>query len=194
MRLTARLTLHQVLAETIVKLRHRDRAVHAGANEKIADVRVGLEQHGRREQHVVNPNDAVFVKDTVIEKRRASVQREIQGVMQIVVEVRAGADQKVDQPVLHHLVDAAAEARRRHRAGDRQSDHGVVLGIEHLLRKNLAGFGETAGVEGLKSAIDQLTNCGSARRPIVGDRLSGQILARTATRRSGSTMWHGRRR
>ena len=46
------------------------------------------------------------------------MQREVQRVVQVVVQVGAGADDEVDQAALHQLDDAAAEAGRGHRAGD----------------------------------------------------------------------------
>jgi hypothetical protein len=71
-------------------------------------MRVGFEQHGRREQNIVKSNDALFARSTSLTKRRPAVQREIQRVVQS-DEVRAGADKEVDEPALHHLDDAAAE-------------------------------------------------------------------------------------
>ena len=53
-------------------------------------------------------NHAVLVQLDVVNKRRAAVQGEVQRVVQIVVQVRAGTDHEIDQPALHQLHDAAA--------------------------------------------------------------------------------------
>ena len=112
---------------------------------------VGFEQHRRREQHVVDPDDALLVELHVVEERRAAVQREVQRVVEVVIEVRAGADDKVDQTAVDHLDHASAEAGRRQRAGDRQADGGVVLGRQHLVGEDVAGLGEPARVERLEA-------------------------------------------
>ena len=136
----AGMLLQQIEAEPVVELRRRDRLVQAGADDEVADVGVGFEQHRRRKQHVVDADDAVFVELDVVDERRAAVQREVQRVVQVVIQVRAGRDDEVDQAAVHHLDDAAAEPGRRHRAGNRQPDRRVVLGREHLLGEDLAGL------------------------------------------------------
>ena len=138
-----------------MELRGRDRLVQAGADDEVADVGVGLEQHGRGKQDVVDPDHAVLVQLDVVRERRAAAQREVQRVVQIVVQIRAGRDDEVDEPAVHHLDDAAAEPGRRHRAGHRQPDRRVVLGREHLLGEDLARLGEPPGVERLKPFVDR---------------------------------------
>ena len=145
-----------------MELRGRDRPVEPRADEEVADVGVGFEQHRRRKQHVVDPDDALLVQLDVVEERRAAVQREVQRVVQVVIEVRAGADDEVDQAALHHLDDAAAEAGRRQRAGDRQADRRVVLGRQHLVGEDLARLRQPAGVERLEPVVDQLADLGAA--------------------------------
>ena len=125
-------------------------------------------------QHVVDADDAFLVQLDVVEERRAAVQREVQRVVQVVIEVRAGGDDEVDQPALHHLDDAAAEAGRRQRAGDRQPDRRVVLRRQHLVGEDLARLAEPRGVERLESLVDQLPDLGAAVRPVVADRLAGE--------------------
>ena len=147
----------------------RDRPVHARPDEEVADVGVGLEQHRRREQHVVDADHAFFVELDVVDERRAAMQREVQRVVQVVIEVGAGADDEVDQPALHQLDDAAAEAGRRHRAGDRQRDRRVVLGQQHLVREDAAGLAEPRGIERLKALVDEVPDVGAAARPVVAD-------------------------
>jgi hypothetical protein len=57
----------------------------------------------------------------------AAVHREPQPEVRVVVEVRAGRDDPVDEPRLHERDDGAhAEPGRRQRTGERQA-HGDVL-------------------------------------------------------------------
>ena len=65
--------------------------------------------------------------------RVAAVHREPEPEMRVVVEVRAGGDDPVDEARLDERDDRRhAESRRRERAGERQADGDVVL--EHLSR------------------------------------------------------------
>src|SRR5581483_5000503 len=133
--------------------------------------------YGRRKQDVVNPNHAFLVQLHVVQKRRAAVQREVQRVMEIVIQVRAGRDDEVDETAVHHLDYAAAEPRGRHRAGDGQPDRRVVGGrIEHLVCKDLTGLVQTPCVERLEPVVDQVANLGAALRPVVANRLAGEKL------------------
>jgi hypothetical protein len=52
----------------------------------------------RGKQHVVDADDAFFVQLDVVHEGRAAVQREVQRVVQVVIEVGAGADDEVDSP------------------------------------------------------------------------------------------------
>ena len=87
--------------------------------------------------------------------------------MQIVVQVGARRDDEVDKATFHHLDDTTAEPGRRQGAGDGQTNRGVVVFVEHLVRENLTRFRQTAGVEGLKSLLDQVANLRATRRPVV---------------------------
>ena len=60
------------------------------------------------------------------------------------------------------------------RAGDGQADGRVVLGRQHLLREDLAGFGQPAGIERLKAFIDQLRDLAAARGPVIANGFSGE--------------------
>ena len=95
------MAVEQILAEPIVELRGRDGPDMLRPHEEIADVGVGLEQHRRRKQHVVDADDALLVQLDVVEERRAAVEREVQRVVEVVIEVRAGADDEVDEPAVH---------------------------------------------------------------------------------------------
>ena len=118
--------LEQIEAEPVMELGGRASGLELRADQEVADVRVGLEQHGGREQHVVDADDALLVQLDIVEERRAAVQREVQRVVQIVIEVGAGADDEVDEAAIHQLDHAAAEPGRRQRAGDGQADGRVV--------------------------------------------------------------------
>ena len=118
------------------------------------------------------------------------MQREVQRVVQVVIEVRARADEKVDESALHHLDDAAPEARGGERAGNRQGDRGVVLGQQHLVGEDAARFAEPRGVERLKSFVDQMTNVGAAPWTVVADRLAGEVLLACFARGSGRAVRH----
>ena len=167
-----------------------DRAGQPGADQEVADVGVGLEQHRRREQHVVDPDDPLLVELDVVEERRAAVEREVQRVVQVVIEIGAGADDEVDQPAVDQLDDAAAEAGRGQRAGDGQADGRVVLGRQHLVGEDVAGLGEAAGVERLEAVVDEVPDLGAAAGPVVSDWLARQIVAGALARRTGRSMGH----
>ena len=102
------------------------------------------------------------------------MQREVQRVVQVVIEVRARADDEVHEPAVHHLDDAAADAGGGHRAGNRQPDGRVFVGIQHLVGENAAGFGQPRGVECLKSLVNQVPNFLAAFGTIKTDWLSGE--------------------
>ena len=138
--LAARVALDEVEAEAVVELRGRHRLVQARTDDEVPEVGVGFKQDGRRKQHVVDADDAVLVQLDVVDERRSAVQREVQRVVQIVVEVRPGRDDEVHEPAVHQLDDAAAQPRRRHRAGNRQPDRGFVLRREHSVGEDLARF------------------------------------------------------
>ena len=60
------------------------------------------------------------------------MQRHSERVMHVVIKVGAGADDKVDEAVLHQRNDAAAQPRGRERAGHRQADGDILFRLEHL--------------------------------------------------------------
>ena len=97
------------------------------------------------------------------------MEREVQRVVQVVIEVRAGADHEVDQAAVDQLDDAAAEAGGRQRAGDGEPDGGVAGRRQHLVGEDVAGLREPAGVERLEAVLDELPDVGAAARPVVVD-------------------------
>ena len=172
----AGLSADQIASERVVQLGGRDRAIQSGAHEEVTDVRIRLEQHRRWKQHVVDANDAVFVQLDVVNEGRTSVQREVQRVVQIVIEVGAGADDEIDETALHQLDHAAAQTSRRERASHRQPDGRVVFGEQHLLAEDATGFTEPRRVERLEALVDEVPDVGAAARPVVPDGLAAQMV------------------
>jgi hypothetical protein len=164
----------EIAAQTIVKLGGRRRTIETRADDEVSDIGIGLEQDRRRKEHVVDANHAVLVQLHVVEERGAAVQREVQRVVKVVVQIRPGRDEKVDQPALHHLDDAAAEPGGRQRTGHGQSDRRVLRGIQHLFREDRARLGKPRGVERLKAFVDEMTNFLAAFWPVISNRLAGQ--------------------
>jgi hypothetical protein len=118
------------------------------------------------------------------------MEREVQRVVEIMVEVRAGRDHEVDQAAVHQFDDAATEPGGRHRPCDGQPDGGVVLAGQHLLGENRARFRQAPGVECLESVVDQMANLGAAGRPVVTNRLAGQHLFLGLPGRAGRAVRH----
>src|SRR4029453_915943 len=151
-------------------------------------VRVGLEQDGRRKEDVVDSDDPILVQLHVVHERRAAVQREVQRIVQVVIEVGAGGNDEVDEAAVHHLDDAAPHAGRGHCARDGQPDRRVVFRREHLARENLTSLGQAAGVERLEPVVNQPRDRRAALRTIVGDGLAGQRLRSRVPGRAWSTI------
>ena len=97
-------------------------------------------------------------------------------MVQVVIEVGPCADEEVHQAAVHQLDQAAAQSSRRQRAGQRETDRGVVGWIEHLLREDMAGFREPSGVECLESPVDELAHVGTAPWPVVANRFAAQVI------------------
>jgi hypothetical protein len=104
------------------------------------------------------------------------VQREIQRIVQVVIEVRAGADHEIDEAAIHQLDDAAAEAGGRQRAGDGEADRRIVLGVEHLVGEDAARLADPGRVEGLEPLVNQMFDVSAAARPVVTDWLAFEVL------------------
>ncbi len=110
--------------------------------------------------------------------------------MEVVIEVRAGADDEVDEPALHHLDDAAPKACRSQRARDGEPDGRVVLGQEHPVGEDPARLAQARGVERLESFVDQVVNVGASTRTVVADWLSRQVLLAGLARGTGRAVGH----
>ena len=164
--------LQQVPAQGLMQLRRRYRAFHAARHQEVANERVGIEQHLRRKQHVVDANHALVVENAIVDERRAAAQREVQRIVQIVIQIGARADHEIDQPAFHQLDDAAAQAGGGQRAGDGQRDGRVVLLRQHLVAINAACLAEPRGIECLEALVDQGAHGGAALRTVVLDRFA----------------------
>ena len=170
-----------------------DRPLEAAADQEVADVGVGLEEHRRREQDVVDADDALLVQLDVVEERRAAVQLEVQRVVEVVIEIRAGADHEVDQAPFHQFDDTAAESGGRERAGDGQADGGVARRGQHLVGVDVAGLGEASGVERLEAPLDELPHLGAAGRPVIANLLSLEKMTGAVARGPGRSVGHAQR-
>jgi hypothetical protein len=51
-----------------------------------------------------------------------------------------------------------------------------VLGQQHFVREDAAGFSETRRIEGLKTFIDELPEIGAAFRPVIPNGLTTQVV------------------
>src|SRR5262245_46375811 len=87
--------------------------------------------------------------------------------MEIVIEVGAGRDEKVDQSSIHQLDETSTQASRSEGTGHGEPDSSVVLWIEHLVREDFARLGQARRVEGLKALRDQTMNVGTSGRPVI---------------------------
>src|SRR5215467_9463044 len=94
---TARVAVEQIAAEAVVKLGRGYRLVQPRSNDEVADVSVGFQEDRGRKEHVVNANHALFVQVAIVDERRSAMQREVQRVVQIMVEVGARRDEEVDE-------------------------------------------------------------------------------------------------
>jgi hypothetical protein len=95
-----------------------------------------------------------------------------------VIQVRARADDEIDETAIHHFDDASADARRGHGARNRQADHRVFLGSEHLFRENTAGLRQARGVERLEPFVDQVPDFLAPLGSIKTDGLTGESAFR----------------
>ena len=111
-------------------------ALELGARDHLAEEGVGVEQHLVVEEHVVDAHDALLAQLDVVGLEGAAVHREPEAEVGVVVEVRAGRHDPVDEAGLDQRDQRAhAEPGRRQRAGDRQPDRDVVR--EHALDQEL---------------------------------------------------------
>ena len=102
-------------------------ALELRALDDLPEERVRAEQDVVVEEDVVDADDAVLAQDGVACCRITAVHREAEAEVRVVVEVRAGGDDPVDEARLDERDDRRhAEPRRRERAGEREADGDVV--------------------------------------------------------------------
>ena len=94
------LALGQILADQVVELGGAHRAVELRRGDQLAVEGVGREQHVVVEEDVVDADDALLAQAGVVDLRLPLAQRHRQPEVGVVVEVRAGRDDPVDEPRL----------------------------------------------------------------------------------------------
>src|SRR5262249_47942343 len=131
-----------------------------------------------------------LVQLDVVDERGPAMQREVQRIVQVVIKIRARADDEVNQPTLHHLDDAAAETGGGQGSGNRQPHRRVVFGQKHLVGEDPTGFAKARRVERLKSLVNQRAYVSASAWTVVTNRLARQILLTGSTRGTGGTVRH----
>ena len=86
--------------------------------------------------------------------------------------------EKIDEPALHQFRNATTETGWRQCPGHGEADGGVLIGVEHPVGEDAAGFRQTRGIEGLKPLVDERANLGAPPGSIVGDGLAGEVILR----------------
>ena len=148
------LTLAHVAAQQIVILGRAHRALELLPRAHLADELVGREQDTVVEEDVVDPDDALVAQLDVVGGRGPAVHGEAECEMGVVIQVRTGRNDPVDEARLHERDEAAhPEPGRRHRARERHADRGVRL--EHALGEELAALAEPARVVGQEGVVDE---------------------------------------
>ena len=95
------LALTHVLAGKIVKLRARHRSLEFLAGDDFAEKRIGRQQHVVIEENVVDAHDTFLTKHDVRLLGVAAMHRQPQPEVCIVVEIRAGRNDPVDESSLN---------------------------------------------------------------------------------------------
>src|SRR5262249_46209118 len=132
-----------------------ERLLELGPAAQLPEELVGVEQVLVVEDDVVDADDLVLAQLQIGQTRAGLEQVHAQGVVRVVVEVRAGRDDPVDEPGLDQRDEAAhAEAGRRERSAERQPDRAVAG--EHLAGEELAALAEPAGVVREERGVEQV--------------------------------------
>src|SRR5579859_699193 len=156
-----------------MQLGGRHRALREGLKD-LAQEAVSVEQHLIAEEHIVDANNTRFVQFRVVELEAATMQGEVERVVDVVVEVGACADHEVDRATLHQREDRATDARRSHRSGDRQADRHVLLRVEHAARVQVSSLAQTPRVVGLKAGVYQVGGADSWLDAVRVDELAAK--------------------
>ncbi len=86
------------------------------------------------------------------------MHREPQPEVRVVVEIRAGRNDPVDESSFYERNERRhSQPRRSERAGDREPDRDI--GFEHLAGEELASLAKSRGVVGEVRSVDQLGDC-----------------------------------
>ena len=149
------LALAHVLAAEVVKLGRGHRALELFALDEAAEEGVRVKQHRVVEEDVVDAHDLFVAQRDVRDGRVALMEREADAEVRVVIEVRAGRDDPVDEARAHERDERRdAESRRRQRAGEREADGHVRL--QHLPREELARLAQTPRVVGQESLVHEV--------------------------------------
>jgi hypothetical protein len=153
----------------------------------LPEKRVGREEHVVVEEDVIDANDALFAQDDVRFLRVAPVHREAETEMRVVIEIRAGRDDPIDEPALDQRNERRhAQAGGRERTGQRHADSDVRL--EHFFREQPTGFAKPRGVVREKRVVDQIGGrLGAGDRPRLNAIAAKKLALRVRCRlRCGS--------
>src|SRR5579859_2003245 len=82
--------------------------------EALAKKAVRIQQYLIAEKDIIDANDASFVQVGITQLIGAAMQRVVEGVMDVVVEVGARADHEINRATLHQCENAAADTSGCH--------------------------------------------------------------------------------
>ena len=149
------------LAQQVEVLARRVRAVVLQRQRELRAEALAARELVLRREDVVEADDAQAREPHVVAVRVALRVREAERLVDVVVEVGAGADDDIDQPVLDQVDDKRPHAGRHHRAGEAEEDRRLVA--QHRL-PDLRGDAEVARLEGrVAHALDEIGRGGAYR-------------------------------
>jgi hypothetical protein len=153
----------QVLTDEVVKLRRAEGALKRLAAAEGAVKVVGGKEVIVLKNDVVNPDDVLLAQLQVVKEGPRLMQVHAQGEVGVVVEVRSGADDPVEETGLHQRHQARhAQTCRGQRSGQRQADGHV--GGQHFVGKETTGLAQPAGVVRQERFLDHGRQTGAARQ------------------------------
>jgi hypothetical protein len=165
-----------------VELRRGHLAAEGLPRDELAEEGIGVEEHLVGEDDVVDADDALLAQFRVVDERRPLVEREVQAEVGVVVEVRAGGDDPVDEAGLDERDDAGdADAGGGEGAGQGHADRDAVA--DHLLGEEAAGVAQAAAVVGEEMAVDQFLDGESGGDGVGEDALPLQEFRHAFTSR-----------
>ena len=138
-----------------MKLRRRHFALEFFGTDDFAEEGIGREQYIVIEEDVVNPHDAFITQDHIADLMIASVHRQAQAKMRVVIQIRTRRNNPINEAGFNQRNQCRdAQSRRRERACQRDADGHVVF--EHTVGKKLRAFAQTCAVVSLKGRFDEL--------------------------------------